>query len=65
MDTLEMSRDEIVALLEEQAHRRLGISAEEMLRRYRRGLLRDDCGKIADLVILASLLKKDDPLLAA
>jgi hypothetical protein len=62
--TLELTRSEIATLLDREARRRLGVSGEELVRRYKAGLL-DDCGKVADLLALANLLDKDDPLFAA
>jgi len=38
--------------------------AEDMLRAYREGTLKD-CGKVADLLSLANLLDPSDPLFAA
>ena len=62
--TLELSRGEIIQQLDREAHRRLNISGEELVRRYHKGLLKD-CGNVADLLALASLLTEDDPLFAA
>lgn len=62
--TLELSRAEIVAHIDREAQRRLGMSAKDMLRAYREGRLRD-CGKVADLLALANLLDPADPLFAA
>lgn len=56
------SRDEIAAVLEEQARSRCGMSAVELLRRVRRGDF-DDSGEVSDLLSLAYLLSDDDPLL--
>lgn len=61
---LELTRDEIAQQLDREARRRLNISGEELVRRYRAGDLKD-CGQVADLLALASLLDKDDPLFAA
>ena len=62
--TLELTREEITALLDREAQRRLGIPGAELVRRYRAGLLKD-CGNVADLLALASLLAEDDPLFVA
>lgn len=61
---LELNREEIVALLEQQAHQRLGRSAGEMLADYREGRL-ENPGDVADLLVLADLLPDSDPLFAA
>ncbi len=61
---LELTRDQIAAELDREAQRRLHISGEELVRRYRAGLLKD-CGTVADLLALTSLLAEDDPLFAA
>lgn len=62
--TLELTRAEIAQQLDREARRRLGISGEDLVSRYRQGLLKD-CGRVADLLVLASLLAEDDPLFAA
>ena len=43
--------------------RRLGMSAAELFRRYREGLLAEP-GAVADLLILADLLPEDDEIFA-
>jgi len=53
---VELSRQEILALIDEGARQRLGISGEELLDLYRRGKLRD-LGEVADLLVLATLLE--------
>ena len=58
---LELSREQIAARIEEGARRRLGLSANQMVQLFRDGALKD-CGSIADLLSLAHLLEKDDPL---
>ena len=58
---LELSRAEIVARLDAEAHRRLDMSAEDLVRAYRRCELSDP-GRVADLLALASLLDPTDPL---
>jgi hypothetical protein len=62
--TLELSRKEIVELLDREARRRLGVSGEVLIQRYNSGTLKD-CGLVSDLLALASLLTKDDPLFVA
>lgn len=61
---LEFSRDEIIAMLEEGANKRLGMSASQLLLAYRQGRLQEP-GDVADLIVLAQLLDEDDPLFAA
>jgi len=61
---LEMTRDEIIAALEDGARTRLNLSAVELLRRYRLGDLQDP-GCVADLLVLADLLPDDDVIFQA
>ncbi|MBI4729753.1 MAG: hypothetical protein HY775_09685 [Acidobacteria bacterium] len=61
---LELTRDEIVAALEEGARSRMRVSAGELLRRYREGEL-EDPGLVADLLVLADLLPDDDAIFRA
>jgi hypothetical protein len=61
---LELTRDEIVAILEDGARRRVEMTAGELVRAYRDGLL-EDPGMVADLLVLAHLLAEDDPLFVA
>lgn len=58
---LELSRDEIVDLIEREARARYGVSATELVQQYRDGVI-DECGGAADLISLARLLPGDDPL---
>lgn len=58
---LELTQEEISERLERGARHRLGISAKEMVEAYRSGTLKDP-GRVADLLALAHLLPKDDPL---
>jgi hypothetical protein len=53
---VELSRQEILALIDDGARQRLGISGEKLLEFYRRGELRD-LGEVADLLVLATLLE--------
>jgi hypothetical protein len=53
---VELSREEILGLIDQGAQRRLGISGEALLERYRGGQLRD-LGEVADLLVLAGLLE--------
>jgi hypothetical protein len=59
---IELTRDELVKLLDEEARQRGGMSARDMLRAYRSGQL-DQTGEVADLLILGNLLPETDPLL--
>ena len=61
---VELTREELVERLEQEALRRRGMSARDLLLAYRRGSL-EDPGEVADLLALASLLPENDPLLAA
>ncbi len=61
---LELKRDEILTRLERGAQRRRGLSAQELVCRYRVGKLEDPC-EVADLLALADLLPDDDPLFVA
>ena len=60
----ELTRKEIIDLIDEHARTRRGISGEELLRSWRAGTL-EAPGEVADLLALAELLPEDDPLLAA
>lgn len=62
--TLELDRAQIVGLLDREARRRLGVSGEVLIQQYNNGTLKD-CGLVSDLLALASLLTKDDPLFVA
>ncbi len=62
--TVQLSRDEILRRLETGARSRRGMSAGELLARYRKGTLEDPCD-VADLLALADLLRADDPLFVA
>jgi hypothetical protein len=59
-NTYDMTRDEIVALIEEKAHR-LGVDAREIVKAFRRGEL-EEWGDYAHIIALAELLDDDDPL---
>jgi len=59
--TLELTRSEIIDHIEAGARRRLHISAQDLVRRYRRGEL-EDPGAVADLLALANLLPDNDPI---
>jgi hypothetical protein len=61
---LELTREQILDLLERGAQVRLHLSARGFLRAYREGHL-EDPGAVGDLVVLADLLSEDDPLFKA
>ena len=61
---LELTRELIAQQHDREARRHLAISGEELVRRYRAGLLKDR-GQVADFLVLTSLLAEDDPLFAA
>lgn len=62
-DVVVLTRAEIVASLEKGARARTGLSAKAMFRKYRTGRLSDP-GRITDLIALANLLRRNDPILA-
>jgi hypothetical protein len=59
-DGLELSREEIVGIIDRDARERRGISGRALVRTYRAGRL-EDPGEVADLLVLADLLPDDDP----
>lgn len=59
---IELTRDELVDMLEVEAQRRRGLPATVLLRQYRSGKL-DQPGDVADVIALADLLPENDPLL--
>lgn len=63
LPVVELTRDEIVGLMERGAQERLGMSAIQMVKAYRAGEL-PNVGVVADLLGLGSLLREDDPLFA-
>lgn len=60
---VELSREEIVRLVDQGARARRGISGERLIRDFRSGLLPDPC-EVLDLLSLASLLDESDPFYA-
>jgi hypothetical protein len=62
-DRLELTREEIVGIIDAQAQRRCGMTARTLLRCYRQGTL-EDPGCVADLLVLSDLLPDNDPLFA-
>ena len=58
---IKRSRSDIVDMLETRARKRLGISAKQLLKKYRTGKL-DDVGEVADLIVLSGLLPDNDPI---
>ena len=61
-ESLQLSRDQIVAKIEQGARKRRNMTARELLRAYCAGELPEP-GQVADLLVLADLLPTDDPLL--
>jgi hypothetical protein len=61
---IELTREEIVAQLDDEARRRRGVSGAALLRAYRDGTL-ENPGDVADLIAFARLLPEDDPFFAA
>ena len=61
---LGLTRTEIVLRIEAGAQRRLKMTADELVRAYRGGQIKDP-GQVADLLALAHLLPDDDPLFVA
>jgi hypothetical protein len=59
-----IDRDSIVAILEREAMRRLGIPAGLMLELNANGELKNP-GQVGDLLVLADLLAEDDPLVVS
>lgn len=62
--SIEMTRDEILGILEKGAQERRGVSAGRLLADYRAGRL-EEPGEVADLLLLGGLLPHDDPVLTA
>jgi hypothetical protein len=62
--SIEMSEEELRDALEREAQTRLGISADELLRRAAEGDL-EDSGAVADLLVLADVLLDGRPPIAA
>jgi hypothetical protein len=60
--TYELSRDEVVELIEEKAQR-LGVDAARTIADFRAGQ-KVDFGRVVDILALADLLEDDDPFLA-
>ena len=63
-EVLTLTREQIIAIIEREAQKRLGLSARDLFRRYASGELADP-GRVSDLVILSRLLPEDDELFAA
>lgn len=58
---LKLSRNQIIGLIDHDAKKRLGIGAGELLHEYRTGQLQNP-GAVADLLVIADLLKRNDPI---
>ena len=63
-ETIELTRDEIVDLIEREACERYGMGAEAFVAQVRAETF-DECGGAADLIALARLLPEDDALYIA
>lgn len=61
VEDLELTRDEIARIMEDESRDRYGISAEKLIKKYLDGDV-DECGGAADILSLASLLDAGDPL---
>ena len=58
---LSFSREAIAQQLDREPRRRRALAGEDLVRRYRAGLLQDH-GHVSDWLALTSLLAEDDPL---
>lgn len=56
-----LSREQIIDMLEIGAKRRLGMSAKQMFKAYKKGKLKD-IGEVHDLIGLSYGLPEDDPI---
>lgn len=56
-----VSRQHVIDLLETRSRKRLGISAKQMLKKYRTGKL-ESVGEVADLLVIADMLPPNDPI---
>lgn len=61
LDSLELTRDEIVREMDRVSQVRLGTSAADVVRRYQEGAL-EDPGQVGDVLVLSDLLPVDDPI---
>jgi len=57
----EVSRDEVIRVIDEMARQRRGVSAAELLCAYRSGKLQQT-GDVADLLVYSDLLSPEDPI---
>lgn len=64
MPTVDLTRDEIISTMDDVAKRRMGSTAQEVLRLYHRGELAEP-GLVGDLLVLADLLSPDDPIFSS
>ncbi len=62
--TVTLSRDRVISHIDSEARKRLRMSARTMLRKYRRGQLKD-VGRVADLIVWSDALSDDDPIFRA
>jgi hypothetical protein len=63
-DTVELTRDEILAQIDQVSRKRLGLTAEEALQQWRAGEL-EDPGAVGDALVLSDLLDPEDPVFGA
>lgn len=61
---LDLTREQIISMMEQIARTRRGVSAKELLDLYRAGKL-EDAGEVADFIALSDLLPEDDEIKAA
>ena len=57
----EVSREEIIRIIDELAQKRRGLSAQQLLSAYRAGTL-ERSGDVSDLIAYADLLSPTDPV---
>jgi hypothetical protein len=62
--SVKLSRDRVLSHIDSEARKRLGMSARVMLRKYRRGQLRD-VGRVADLIVWSDALPDNNPIFEA
>ena len=58
---VELTQDEIIALIEKGARERRGVTARELVEAYREGRL-EEPGRVLDLLTFAAMLDKEHPL---
>ena len=63
LEPIVLTREEIIAQVDESARMRLGISGRRLVRAWRRGHLPCDLGHVHDLLMMAGMLPDNDPFL--